>query len=208
MGRASTVGALHGDMQPARAQPDAAAPARRQMRVLVATDVAARGIDVPGINLVVNYDAPHAGRGLRAPHRPHRPRRARRRRRDLPRPRRAPPRAHHRALHRQRLTEMVIPGLEPKARPAGNRNASRGLSPAATAQAFSRAATAPIQSRAAMPAQSPGNGAPATEQQANNNSNQEEQVMRGPRGPFFFALHLHMQEWQPHPRINFFYPPG
>jgi superfamily II DNA/RNA helicase len=26
--------------------------------VLVATDVAARGIDVPGINLVVNYDAP------------------------------------------------------------------------------------------------------------------------------------------------------
>ena len=29
-----------------------------RMRVLVATDVAARGIDVPGINLVVNYDAP------------------------------------------------------------------------------------------------------------------------------------------------------
>jgi superfamily II DNA/RNA helicase len=29
------------------------------MRVLVATDVAARGIDVPGINLVVNYDAPN-----------------------------------------------------------------------------------------------------------------------------------------------------
>src|SRR4029077_11206375 len=29
-----------------------------KMKVLVATDVAARGIDVPGINLVVNYDAP------------------------------------------------------------------------------------------------------------------------------------------------------
>jgi superfamily II DNA/RNA helicase len=28
------------------------------MKILVATDVAARGIDVPGINLVVNYDAP------------------------------------------------------------------------------------------------------------------------------------------------------
>ena len=29
-----------------------------RMKVLVATDVAARGIDVPGINLVVNFDAP------------------------------------------------------------------------------------------------------------------------------------------------------
>src|SRR6185369_15227990 len=29
-----------------------------KMKVLVATDVAARGIDVPGINLVVNYDLP------------------------------------------------------------------------------------------------------------------------------------------------------
>jgi superfamily II DNA/RNA helicase len=53
-----TAGALHGDMQ----QKDRTRMLNQlrdgRMRVLVATDVAARGIDVPGINLVVNYDAP------------------------------------------------------------------------------------------------------------------------------------------------------
>ena len=53
-----TAGALHGDMQ----QKDRTRTLNQlrdgRMRVLVATDVAARGIDVPGINLVVNYDAP------------------------------------------------------------------------------------------------------------------------------------------------------
>jgi superfamily II DNA/RNA helicase len=55
------AGALHGDMhQRARTQTLQRLRDRR-MRVLVATDVAARGIDVPGINLVVNYDAPRQG---------------------------------------------------------------------------------------------------------------------------------------------------
>jgi superfamily II DNA/RNA helicase len=53
-----TAGALHGDMQ----QKDRTRTLNQlrdgRLRVLVATDVAARGIDVPGINLVVNYDAP------------------------------------------------------------------------------------------------------------------------------------------------------
>jgi superfamily II DNA/RNA helicase len=53
-----TAGALHGDMH----QNDRTRTLNQvrdgRMRVLVATDVAARGIDVPGINLVVNYDAP------------------------------------------------------------------------------------------------------------------------------------------------------
>jgi len=58
VGKGFTAGALHGDMQ----QKDRTRTLNRlrdgSVKVLVATDVAARGIDVPGINLVVNYDAP------------------------------------------------------------------------------------------------------------------------------------------------------
>ena len=45
------------------------------IRVLVATDIAARGIDVDGVTHVVNYDLPERARELRPPHRPHRARR-------------------------------------------------------------------------------------------------------------------------------------
>ena len=51
-------GALHGDMHQRERSWTLQRLRDRRMRVLVATDVAARGIDVPGINLVVNYDAP------------------------------------------------------------------------------------------------------------------------------------------------------
>jgi superfamily II DNA/RNA helicase len=58
VGKGHSAGSLHGDM----AQKERTRTLNRlrdgSMRVLVATDVAARGIDVPGINLVVNYDAP------------------------------------------------------------------------------------------------------------------------------------------------------
>ncbi len=52
------AGALHGDMQQKERTRALEAMRHGRVRVLVATDVAARGIDVPGINLVVNYDAP------------------------------------------------------------------------------------------------------------------------------------------------------
>ena len=39
--------------------------------LLVATDVAARGLDVQHVSHVVNYDVPSARRGVRAPHRAH-----------------------------------------------------------------------------------------------------------------------------------------
>jgi superfamily II DNA/RNA helicase len=53
-----TVGALHGDMHQKERTRTLNRVRDGSLRVLVATDVAARGIDVPGINLVVNYDAP------------------------------------------------------------------------------------------------------------------------------------------------------
>jgi superfamily II DNA/RNA helicase len=52
------AGALHGDMQQKERTRTLNRMRDGSVKVLVATDVAARGIDVPGINLVVNYDAP------------------------------------------------------------------------------------------------------------------------------------------------------
>jgi superfamily II DNA/RNA helicase len=50
--------ALHGDMHQGARNRTLNALRRGQLRVLVATDVAARGIDVPGISHVFNYDLP------------------------------------------------------------------------------------------------------------------------------------------------------
>jgi superfamily II DNA/RNA helicase len=57
-GKGFTAGALHGDMRQSERTRTLNQVRDGRVRVLVATDVAARGIDVPGINLVVNYDAP------------------------------------------------------------------------------------------------------------------------------------------------------
>jgi len=57
-GKGLTAGALHGDMHQKERTRTLNRVRDGSVRVLVATDVAARGIDVPGINLVVNYDAP------------------------------------------------------------------------------------------------------------------------------------------------------
>ena len=58
IGKGFTAAALHGDMHQSERARALNQVRDGKMRVLVATDVAARGIDVPGINLVVNYDAP------------------------------------------------------------------------------------------------------------------------------------------------------
>ncbi|HZQ75084.1 MAG TPA: DEAD/DEAH box helicase [Burkholderiales bacterium] len=58
VGKGFSAGSLHGDMNQKERTRTLNRLREGRMRVLVATDVAARGIDVPGINLVVNYDAP------------------------------------------------------------------------------------------------------------------------------------------------------
>jgi len=50
--------ALHGDMNQRERNRTLTQLRRGALRVLVATDVAARGIDVPGISHVINYDLP------------------------------------------------------------------------------------------------------------------------------------------------------
>ena len=65
--------AIHGNKsQNARERALDELQGRRTSRVLVATDIAARGIDVDGITHVINFDLPERARDLRAPHRPHR----------------------------------------------------------------------------------------------------------------------------------------
>ncbi|NTV11000.1 MAG: DEAD/DEAH box helicase [Zoogloea sp.] len=57
-GRGFSAAALHGDMQQRQRTRTLDHLRRGELRVLVATDVAARGIDVPGISHVINYDLP------------------------------------------------------------------------------------------------------------------------------------------------------
>ncbi|NDU86522.1 MAG: DEAD/DEAH box helicase [Ferrovum sp.] len=57
-GQGHSAAALHGDMHQGARNRTLDGLRRGNLRVLVATDVAARGIDVPGISHVINYDLP------------------------------------------------------------------------------------------------------------------------------------------------------
>jgi superfamily II DNA/RNA helicase len=125
-GRGFIAGALHGDMQQKERTRMLNSLRDGRMRVLVATDVAARGIDVPGINLVVNYDAPRMAEDY--VHRIGRTGRA-------GRAGVAVTFLGHsdRNLVRQierftgnKVVMAVIPGLEPKARSAGSNSGNPG----------------------------------------------------------------------------------
>ena len=52
------IGAIHGDMPQLRREKTIKGFKNNRMKVLVATDVAARGLDIDDIECVVNYDAP------------------------------------------------------------------------------------------------------------------------------------------------------
>ena len=94
-----SVLALHGDMdQPARTA--ALEQFRKgEVTLLVASDVAARGLDIPDVSHIYNFDVPHASRRLCAPDRPHRPRRPNR----------------HRDHHRRRIERRQSGGGDRKA---------------------------------------------------------------------------------------------
>ena len=107
--------ALHGDMdQSART---AALDSFRsgEVKLLIASDVAARGLDIPDVSHVFNFDVPHHRRRLRPPHRPHRPRRQERHRH------------HHRRASRRQGGRRDREADRPEHR-LGRRAAARGLS--------------------------------------------------------------------------------
>ena len=72
--------AIHGDKAQAQRERALARFDAGKVRTLVATDVAARGLDVEDITHVINFDPPEEAVRLHAPRRPHRPRRPRRHR--------------------------------------------------------------------------------------------------------------------------------
>ncbi|MBI5938679.1 MAG: DEAD/DEAH box helicase [Betaproteobacteria bacterium] len=109
--------ALHGDMPQNKRNRTIQRLREGRTRVLVATDVAARGIDVAGVTHVINFDAPRQAEDY--VHRIGRTGRA-------GRSGIAVTLAHHREKHLVREIERytgqplqaeVVPGLEPKARP-------------------------------------------------------------------------------------------
>ncbi|ANN79861.1 DEAD/DEAH box helicase [Bordetella flabilis] len=123
-----SAAALHGDMNQRQRTRTLGLLQRGQLRVLVATDVAARGIDVQGISHAVNFDLP-----MQAEDYVHRIGRTGRAGRDGL----AFTLATHAERHKvrriehfigQTLTPQVIAGLEPKrtARPAFERGSKPG----------------------------------------------------------------------------------
>ncbi len=149
VGQGFTAGALHGDMhQRARSQTLQRLRDGR-MRVLVATDVAARGIDVPGINLVVNYDAPRAAEDY--VHRIGRTGRAGRAGAAVTFLGRS---ERHLVRTIERFTGnvlqvMVIPGLEPAERPRPAPERARPGKPHAASQPWKRSNESARRARAA-----------------------------------------------------------
>ena len=66
------IGELHGDMSQGRRNQVLRDFAKAKTQILVATDIAARGIDIEGITHVFNFDVPHDV-DYYIPHRPHGP---------------------------------------------------------------------------------------------------------------------------------------
>jgi len=119
------VAALHGDMNQVHRSRTLTGMKQGRIRVLVATDVAARGIDVAGVSHVINYDLPRApenyvhriGRTGRAGAKGLALSFAHRGERGLL--------ARIESFTGQRIAPHVVPGLEPRARPEPRRADTR-----------------------------------------------------------------------------------
>ena len=64
--------AIHGDLQQRKRDRVIREYRNKQFRILVATDVVARGLDVPHIEHVINYDLPQVPGRLHSPYRQNR----------------------------------------------------------------------------------------------------------------------------------------
>ena len=141
-GEGHAAAALHGDMSQRERTRTLQDMRRGRVRTLVATDVAARGLDVAGISHVINFDLPRQaddyvhriGRTGRAGATGHRGL-ARR-----PSPSAGPLRQIERYTGAA-IAAHVIPGLEP-------RNRNRGMHDAAPSRARPRNTAAPARTRA------------------------------------------------------------
>ena len=65
---------MHSDITPEGTHGGALGFKSGKYDILVATDAAARGIDISGVTHVINYRVPENAGRLCAPHRPYRPR--------------------------------------------------------------------------------------------------------------------------------------
>jgi superfamily II DNA/RNA helicase len=118
------VAALHGDMDQHHRTRALSAMKQGRIRVLVATDVAARGIDVVGISHVINYDLPRSAESY--VHRIGRTGRAGAKGLALSFAHRGDGGllARIERFTGQRIAPHVVPGFEPKARPQGDARAA------------------------------------------------------------------------------------
>ena len=82
--RASRVGQIQGDMDQSERIAELDRFKKDEINILVASDVAARGLDIKGVSHVFNYRRALASGRLYPPHRPHRPRRGQDRHRHHP----------------------------------------------------------------------------------------------------------------------------
>ena len=94
--------------------------------ILVATEIAARGLDIDGLPHVVNFELPMVARGLRPPHRPDRPSRLAGPRRLARLRRRAQAAARHRAPARAPDPARSSPASSPIARSVPSRSCVAG----------------------------------------------------------------------------------